>query len=62
MQTVESDYPLRLLLGKMALDTATAKLATMTAPFHGCAEVSIAADYPETEQQRTDQPDREHQP
>jgi hypothetical protein len=34
----------------------------MKAPFHDCAEVSIAADYPETEQQLTDQPDREHQP
>ena len=49
VQTVESDDPpLRLLLGKMALEAATAKLAAMKEDFDGWAAVSLAADYPET--------------
>jgi NAD(P)-dependent dehydrogenase (short-subunit alcohol dehydrogenase family) len=48
VQTLESDHPpLRLLLGKMALDAAAAKLTAMKAEFDGWAAVSIAADYPE---------------
>lgn len=58
----ESDHPLRQLLGKMALETATAKLAAMKAHCDGWAAVRIAADDPETEQQRTDQLHREHLP
>ena len=49
VQTVESDDPpLRLLLGKMALEAAIAKLAAMKEDFDGWAAVSLAADYPET--------------
>ena len=41
--------PLRLLLGRMALDTASAKLAALQQEFDDWAAVSVAADYPEGE-------------
>ena len=48
MQAVEAqDPPPRLLLGRMALETATAKLTALQETFAVGAAVSIAADYPE---------------
>ncbi|HYN79838.1 MAG TPA: oxidoreductase [Lamprocystis sp. (in: g-proteobacteria)] len=50
VQAVEAARPpLRLLLGRMALDTASAKLAALQQEFDGWAAVSVAADYPEGE-------------
>ena len=47
VQAVEAqDPPQRLLLGRMALDAVTAKLAGMTREFDHWAAVSVAADYP----------------
>jgi hypothetical protein len=62
VQTIASDYPLRLWLGKRALETAAAKLAAMKAQFDDWASAGIAADYPGTKPYRTDQPDREDRP
>ncbi|WP_295389983.1 oxidoreductase [uncultured Thiodictyon sp.] len=50
VQAVEADHPpLRLLLGEMALQTATAKLAAMQQEIAGWAAVSRGADYPASE-------------
>jgi len=48
VQAVETpDRPLRLLLGRMALEAATAKLNTLQREFAQGAAASIAADYPD---------------
>jgi NAD(P)-dependent dehydrogenase (short-subunit alcohol dehydrogenase family) len=48
VQAVETpDRPLRLLLGRMALETATAKLSTLQREFAQGAAVSVDADYPD---------------
>jgi NAD(P)-dependent dehydrogenase (short-subunit alcohol dehydrogenase family) len=48
IKTVESDNPpLRLLLGRMALDTARAKVKQVQAELDGWKDTSLGADYPE---------------
>jgi NAD(P)-dependent dehydrogenase (short-subunit alcohol dehydrogenase family) len=50
VHTVEADHPpLRLLLGKMALATATAKLAAVKQEFDDWSAVSVGADYPDSD-------------
>lgn len=50
IQAVESEKPpLRLLLGKLAFDTASAKLAQIQGDFNTWRETSLAADYPESQ-------------
>jgi hypothetical protein len=48
IKTVESEKPpLRLVLGRMALDTARAKVKQLQADFDGWKDTSLSADYPE---------------
>jgi NAD(P)-dependent dehydrogenase (short-subunit alcohol dehydrogenase family) len=50
IKAVESEKPpMRLLLGKMALDTARAKVAQVTSDFNSWEETTLSADYPETQ-------------
>jgi NAD(P)-dependent dehydrogenase (short-subunit alcohol dehydrogenase family) len=50
IKAVESEKPpMRLLLGKMALDTARAKVAQVTSDFNSWEEATLSADYPETQ-------------
>jgi NAD(P)-dependent dehydrogenase (short-subunit alcohol dehydrogenase family) len=46
------DTPLRLLLGKLALDLAYKKLATQKANFDAWAETTRSADFPEAQQNK----------
>ena len=48
IQAVESEKPpLRLILGRMALDTARAKVEQLRTDFEGWQDTSLGADYPE---------------
>jgi hypothetical protein len=47
------DAPLRLLLGKPALDLAYKKLETQKANFDAWAETTRGADFPDAQQQKT---------
>jgi NAD(P)-dependent dehydrogenase (short-subunit alcohol dehydrogenase family) len=48
IKTVESEKPpLRLVLGRMALDTARAKVKQLQADLDGWKDTSLSADYPE---------------
>jgi NAD(P)-dependent dehydrogenase (short-subunit alcohol dehydrogenase family) len=50
IKAVESEKPpMRLLLGKMALDTARAKIVQVQGDFNTWQETSLSADYPETQ-------------
>jgi len=50
IQAVESGKPpMRLVLGRMALDTAQAKLAQVQSDLSGWKETTLGADYPESQ-------------
>ena len=50
IKAVESEKPpMRLVLGKMALDTARAKVAQVQCDFDAWQETTLSADYPETQ-------------
>jgi hypothetical protein len=47
IKAVESDHtPLRLLLGRLALDTARSKVELLRRDFDAWEETSLSADYP----------------
>ena len=49
IEAVESGKPpMRLVLGKMALDTARAKLAQVQSDLNAWEETTLGADYPES--------------
>ena len=54
MSAVESPSPpLRLLLGRMALDTARAKLEMLHHDFDSCEQLTLSADFPESQGQQS---------